>query len=85
MLYLIEKGRIRPDALNELRNAMAAPNAVLQHVPFDHRAAVEMAEIRRQNVPDLPDRAIAATARLLGVPVLSRDRRISESGVKTIW
>jgi predicted nucleic acid-binding protein len=37
-------------------------------------------EVPREAVPDLPDRVIAATALLHGVPILSRDRRIQASG-----
>ena len=42
-------------------------------------------EVPREAVPDLPDRVIAATALLHGVPILSRDRRIQASGLQTIW
>jgi len=33
----------------------------------------------------MPDRIIAATALHLGVPLISRDRRISLSAVATVW
>jgi len=50
---------------------------------------LEMAEILRSIprpiLPDMPDRMIAATARCLGVTLVSRDRRIQNSGVPTIW
>jgi PIN domain nuclease of toxin-antitoxin system len=36
-------------------------------------------------VPDLPDRVVAATAHLHGVPLISRDRAIRLSGLSTIW
>lgn len=45
----------------------------------------EMRKVPRQDVPDLPDRVIAATALLRGVPILSRDARIRTSGIQTIW
>jgi len=85
MVYLIEKGRIVPNASNDLQSAMADSNAVLQHVPVDESVAFKMAEVPRQDIPDLPDRIIAATALLCGVPVLSRDERIRTSAVQTIW
>jgi predicted nucleic acid-binding protein len=44
-----------------------------------------MADIPRQDLPDLPDRVIAATALFYGVPVLSRDGRIRSSNIKAIW
>jgi len=85
MVYLIEKGRIPDNALSEPHAAIADPQAVLRHVSLDEAVAMEMREIPRQDIPDLPDRVIAATARLRGVPVLSRDGRIRSSTIQTIW
>jgi PIN domain nuclease of toxin-antitoxin system len=85
MVYLIEKGRIPANALTDLHAAIADPNAVLQHVPLDENVAMKMREVSRQDIPDLPDRVIAATAQLRGVPVLSCDSRIRTSTVQTIW
>jgi predicted nucleic acid-binding protein len=44
-----------------------------------------MIGVARGEVPDLPDHMIAATALYLGVPVVSRDRKIRYSAVTTIW
>jgi PIN domain nuclease of toxin-antitoxin system len=85
MVYLIEKGRIPATALNELHTATADPGAVLRHVPFDQNVAMKMTEVPRQEVPDLPDRVIGATALFYSVPVLSRDSRILSSSIRTIW
>ena len=85
MVYLIEKGRIPANALEDVHAATANPKAVLRHVPFDETVAIKMAEVPRQELPDLPDRVIAATALFHGVPVLSRDRRIRASAIQTIW
>jgi PIN domain nuclease of toxin-antitoxin system len=85
MVYLIEKGRIPPNALTDLHTAIADPNAVLQHVPLDENVAMKMREVSRQDIPDLPDRVIAATAQLRGVHLLSRDSQIRTSTVHTIW
>ena len=84
MVYLVEKRRIPANALSDLYAAIADPNAVLQHVPLDEKVAMKMADVSRQDIPDLPDRAIAATAQLLGVPALTRDSRIQAS-IRTIW
>jgi len=35
-----------------------------------------MAQIPRSEVPDMPDRVIAATSLHLGLPLISKDRRI---------
>src|SRR5579863_7479369 len=85
MVYLIEKRRIPASASSDLRAVMADPRAVLQHVPFDEEVAMKMTEVPREEVPDLPDRAIAATARLHGLPVLSRGKRIRSSIIHAIW
>lgn len=85
MVYLIEKGRIPANALKELHTATADPGAVLQHLPLDENIAMQMTEIPRQDLPDLPDRVIAATARFYNVPVLSRDHRIRSSTIQSIW
>ena len=85
MVYLIEKGRIPASALADRHTAIADPKAVLRHVPLDEKFAMRMAELSRHDIPDLPDRIIAATARLYGVPVLSREGRIRASAIQTIW
>ena len=85
MVYLIEKGRIPASALNDLHTATADPAAVLRHIPFDERIAIKMTEVPRREVPDLPDRVVAATALFYSVPVLSRDTRIRSSSIRTIW
>ena len=85
MVYLLEKGRIPTAALSDLLAAIADPESVLLEVPLDSRIAQEMMAIPREEIPDLPDRIIAATAKFHGVPVLSRDRRIQSSGIQTLW
>jgi PIN domain nuclease of toxin-antitoxin system len=85
MVYLIEKGRIPGSALNDLCTACADPDSVFQHIPLDEKIAMKMTEVSRLDIPDLPDRIIAATAHLRGIPVLSRDRRIRSSAIRTIW
>jgi predicted nucleic acid-binding protein len=41
--------------------------------------------VSRAEVPDMPDRMVAATAVYFDVPVISRDRRIRAARLKTIW
>jgi PIN domain nuclease of toxin-antitoxin system len=85
MVYLVEKSRIPPNALHEMHGAVADPKSVLQHIPLDDAVAMKMTEVSRQDIPDLPDRVIAATAQLRGIPILSRDGRIRSSTLTTIW
>jgi predicted nucleic acid-binding protein len=60
-------------------------DATLVEIPFDRTIAVTMRQIDRSQVPELPDRIVAATALQLGVPVVSRDRKIRSSIVTAIW
>lgn len=85
MIYLAEKGRIPTSTARDLYDATVNPKAVLQIVPLDEHVAMKMTEISRKDLPDLPDRVIAATALFYGIPVLSRDGRIRSLDIKTIW
>jgi len=85
IVYLAERGRIRADTLERLMEVVEGENVVLVEVPFDHTVARAMVNIPRSQVPDLPDRMIAATADHLDVPVISRDRMIQASRIRTIW
>lgn len=85
MVYLIEKGKIPFTAFERIIAAFERTNAMLCEVPFDSAIANVMRQIDRSQVPDLPDRIIAATAIYLGVPVISRDSKIRSSAVTTIW
>lgn len=85
MTYLVEKGRIDAAALTRLTVELDAADAVLVEVPLDQRVAQAMQHVARTDVPDMPDRIIAATALYLGIPVISRDGRIQTSSLTTIW
>lgn len=85
MVYLLERGRIDSAAFERVLMALDRPNATLVEIPLDRAIAQAMRRIDRTQVPDLPDRVIAATALHLGVPLVSRDRKIQLSTVTTIW
>lgn len=85
IVYLSEKGCLLPGTYEELVRLVSDPAKVFEEV-CPSRAVVEsMRSVSREAVPDLPDRLIAATAMHLGVPLLSRDRRIRASTVPTLW
>ncbi len=44
-----------------------------------------ISSIPRTKVPDMPDRIIAATALYLDLALITRDRKIRISEVKTVW
>jgi PIN domain nuclease of toxin-antitoxin system len=85
IVYLSERGRIPSDTFDRLLEAVDRNDAVLAEAPFDRNIAQTLQLVNRTQVPDLPDRIIAATALHLGVPLISRDRRIQLSSVNTIW
>lgn len=85
IVYLAERGRIRVETLEHLLQAVEGESVVLVEIPFDRAVAQAMVNIPRSEVPDLPDRMIAATADYLDVPVISRDRMIQASRIRTIW
>jgi len=60
-------------------------DALLVEIPFDRNIALTLRQVDRSQIPDLPDRIIAATALYLNVPVISRDRQIQLSSIDTIW
>jgi PIN domain nuclease of toxin-antitoxin system len=85
IVYLSEKGRINSMTLDRLLIEVASDNALLVEIPFDRNIALTLRQVDRSQIPDLPDRIIAATGLYLNVPVISRDRRIQLSTMDTIW
>ena len=85
IVYLSERGRIDAATLDRLLRAIDSENALLVEMPFDRNIAQSLMRVERTQIPDLPDRIIAATALYLGLPLISRDRRILLSDVDTIW
>jgi len=69
----------------DLKNALADPEYAIEEGPFNGEIVEAMLSVSRSDVPDMPDRIVAATGMYFGVPVISRDGRIRSSSVKTIW
>ena len=84
-VYLVERRRLPTNALERLRSALADPNSGLFIAPVDGNVADALPNIPRDVVPDMPDRIIAATAFHLGLPLVTRDRRLQAAGIQTIW
>ena len=85
MVYLCEKGKTVATAVEDLIAAFKDPENVLQEVPLDSSIVQKMHLIPRQQVPDLPDRVVAATGLRYEVPVISRDGKIRAASLQTIW
>lgn len=84
-VYLVERKRVPASGLQRLRSALTDPNAGLFIAPVDASVADTLEKLPRSVVPDMPDRIIAATALHLGVPLVTRDRRLQSAGIETIW
>lgn len=85
IVYLIEKGRIAPDTMERLMKSLADANQVFVEVPVDGRIVDAMSRVPRSDVPELPDRIVAATASRFDVPVITRDSAIQAANLDTIW
>jgi PIN domain nuclease of toxin-antitoxin system len=85
MVYLFEKSRISREVYDRLCGALADPEHILVEAPLTVAIADSMRRVPRVQVPDMPDRIVAATALYFNVPVISRDSRILASDVTTIW
>ena len=83
VVYLVEKERLPEEALGSMTTAVR--NGLLAIVPLDLNTGQAVRRIPRTAVPDMPDRIIAATALSMGLPLVTRDRRIRTAGIETIW
>ncbi|MEM9274152.1 MAG: type II toxin-antitoxin system VapC family toxin [Cyanobacteria bacterium P01_F01_bin.143] len=85
IVYLEEKNRIPENTLKILMSALDQTNSVLEEIPLERNIITTLAKVERAQIPDLPDRIIAATALYFKVPVISRDHKIKLSSIDTIW
>src|SRR4051794_25001622 len=85
LTYLIEKGRLPDAAMHRLLAAIDDPESPCRLVPLDRLITDAISRIKRSDVPDLPDRIIAATALALSAPLVTRDEDIRTSEIQTIW
>jgi len=84
--YLIEKDRLPSEALASLQDALQDSKTAIELIPIDLNIATAMSQIKREIVPDMPDRIIAATALSLNLPLVTRDRQIQQAAnIQTIW
>lgn len=85
IVYLIDKGRLPHAAYQELIDSLNDPDHLFTEAVFNSAIVAAMWQVPRVDVPDLPDRVVAATAAYFGVPVISRDRRIRSARLQTVW
>jgi PIN domain nuclease of toxin-antitoxin system len=85
IVYLIEKNRFPASVYDDLKSALADSNYVIEEAPFTVEIVDVMRQIPRADVPDLPDRIVAATGLYFRVPIISRDRLIRAANLQTVW
>lgn len=86
-LYLQEKGKIEVDIYRQLlRMTSDKVEASYQVVDIDLEIAKAISRVPHHIIPEMPDRAITATALHLGLPLITKDQRMQDwEGVVTIW
>lgn len=60
------------------------PNMFFTEAVFTADIVHVRRRVSRAEVPDMPDRMVAATAVYFDVPVISRDRRIRAASIETV-
>lgn len=85
IVYLVERNRISPVQFSQLMNILDATDSILIEVGLSPAIVRTLTKVDWVQVPDMPDRIIAATGLHLGVPVISRDHKIQTSAIQTIW
>ena len=82
ILYLSEKGRIDVDLIDVTKLITDSDNYLVH--PVDTSVVLTAQTV--EDIPELHDRIIAATAKLLDVPLITHDEVISKSkAVITLW
>jgi PIN domain nuclease of toxin-antitoxin system len=85
IVYLQERRRISADMKYQLDTALASGSSGLALVNLSAEIVDALSTIPRDTVPDMPDRIIAATAKQMSLPLISRDARIISSGISIVW
>lgn len=83
--YLVEKGRLLRQQLQDLLATLHRSDSGFIVQPFDLAVAEKLVAIPRDRVPDMPNRMIAATALYLKLPLVTADKQIQGIDLPTIW
>jgi len=85
LVYLTDKAKIPAAVLERVGRVLRDPASGFRLAPLDLDVAEATRRIARQDIPDLPDRVIAATALALGFALITRDGKVRASSLNTIW
>jgi len=81
MIYLSEKGRIPVQLVDDLLTDVSQPGLSYRLGTLDASVITALRQIPRDLIPEMPDRIIAATAKAIGVALITRNGAITASGV----
>ena len=84
MMYLVERGRLALQPVERLLGLLAVVGGSYAVAALDQDTARALRHVPRSAVPDMPDRIIAATARQLGLSLITRDEAIWRAAVVPI-
>ena len=82
---MIEKNRLPRNAYRDVKEVFADPDHVFKEAPLTAEIVDAMFQVPRTEIPEMPDRILAATAVYFGVPIISRDGRIRAASLQTVW
>ena len=85
LVLLEERGRMPAGTTEIVHQVLASESNGLIVVPLTADVAKAVGAFSRNEIPDMPDRVIAATAVQLGLPLLTKDQVIQASSVDTVW
>lgn len=86
IVYLIEKARIPDEIIEKLIELLETSASNYRLSPIRPATMRSMRTIPYAMIPDMPDRIIAATAKELGLPLITKDQKILSANVVTvIW
>ena len=85
IIYLANKGRLAADWPQKVLTLFDGSNTPFMKASVDLDTVKSVASLTDSGIADMPDRIIAATATSLGVPLVTKDRAITASPVKTVW
>ena len=85
LIYLQEKGRIPATLKTKFDQQLETGQSISIVADLTTTVANAIPQIARTDIPELPDRIIAATAFVLQFPSITKDHHIQQSGLSTIW
>jgi PIN domain nuclease of toxin-antitoxin system len=77
VVYLCERQRVPDDRIDHILTIVRRPDTHYRLAPLDEPVIEALRRIPRDQVPDMPDRIIGATALCLNFPLITRDHNLT--------